>query len=59
MLGNEIQVMSLAEIDCHDNIPETADTLEGNALIKARWVKERYGLDCFADDTGLEVAALN
>lgn len=59
MLGSEIQVMSLAEIDCHDNIPETADTLEGNALIKARWVKERYGLDCFADDTGLEVAALN
>lgn len=59
MLGNEIQVMSLAEIDCHDDIPETADTLEGNALIKARWVKERYGLDCFADDTGLEVAALN
>lgn len=59
MLGNEIQVMSLAEIDCHDNIPETADTLEGNALIKSRWVKERYGLDCFADDTGLEVAALN
>ena len=59
MLGNEIQVMSLAEIDCHDDIPETADTLEGNALIKARWVKERYGLDCFADDTGLEVEALN
>lgn len=59
MLGNDIQIMSLAEIDCHDDIPETADTLEGNALIKARWVKERYGLDCFADDTGLEVAALD
>ena len=44
--------MSLAEIGCHDDIPETADTLEGNALIKARWVKERYGHDCFAADTG-------
>ena len=53
------QIMSLSEIDCHDDIPETADTLEGNALLKARWVKERYGYDCFADDTGLEVEALD
>lgn len=53
-----IEVKSLAEIGCHDDIPETADTLEGNALIKARWVAERYGYDCFADDTGLEVDAL-
>lgn len=58
ILGNELHILSLADIDCHDDIPETADTLEGNALIKARWVKERYGYDCFADDTGLEVAAL-
>lgn len=51
-------IRSLEEIGCHDDIPETADTLEGNALIKARWVKERYGYDCFADDTGLMVEAL-
>lgn len=59
IFGNKIQILSLADIDCHDDIPETADTLQGNALIKARWVKERYGFDCFADDTGLEVTALN
>lgn len=58
MLGDDIEVLSLADINCHDDIPETADTLQGNALIKARWVKELYGLDCFADDTGLEVDAL-
>lgn len=52
-------IRSLAEIGCHDDIPETADTLEGNALIKARWVRERYGYDCFADDTGLMVDALD
>lgn len=59
ILGDKIEVVSLAEIGCHDDIPETADTLEGNALIKARWVKERYGYDCFADDTGLMVEALD
>ena len=58
MLGDAIEVRSLAEIGCFDDIPETASTLEGNALIKARWVYERYGLNCFADDTGLEVEAL-
>lgn len=58
MLGDAIEVRSLAEIGCFDDIPETAPTLEGNALIKARWVYERYGLNCFADDTGLEVEAL-
>lgn len=58
ILEGRYRVMSLSEIGCHDDIPETADTLEGNALIKARWVKERYGFDCFADDTGLEVDAL-
>lgn len=59
MAGDRIRILSLAEIGCHDDIPETADTLEGNALIKARWVKERYGHDCFADDTGLMVDALD
>lgn len=58
IMGHTFRILSLADIDCHDDIPETADTLEGNALIKARWVKERYGYDCFADDTGLEVTAL-
>ena len=53
------EILSLSDIGCHDDIPETADTLEGNALIKARWVKERYGYDCFADDTGLMVEALD
>lgn len=58
ILGAEVQILSLADIDCHEDIPETADTLEGNALQKARFVHERYGMDVFADDTGLEVAAL-
>lgn len=53
------QVLSLNEICCFDDIPETADTLEGNALLKARYVKQKYGYDCFADDTGLEIKALN
>lgn len=59
ILAGHIEVMSLNDIDCHDDIPETAPTLEGNALMKARWVSSRYGVDCFADDTGLEVDALN
>ncbi len=58
ILGDRCRILSLADIDCHDDIPETADTLEGNAMLKALWVKERYGYDCFADDTGLEVDAL-
>lgn len=59
MLPQSIEILSLEEINCHVEIPETADTLEGNARIKARYVYEHYGLDCFADDTGLEVEALN
>lgn len=59
LAGDSFEILSLAEIGCHDDIPETADTLEGNALIKARWVKDRYGYDCFADDTGLMVDALD
>ena len=58
ILGNEFLVKGLAEIGCHEDIPETADTLEGNALQKARYIHEHYGVDCFADDTGLEVTAL-
>lgn len=58
IVGDRFKILSLAEIGCHDDIPETADTLEGNALMKARYVKERYGYDCFADDTGLMVDAL-
>lgn len=58
MLSGLYEVRSLADIGCHDDIPETADTLAGNALIKARWVKNNYGYDCFADDTGLMVDAL-
>ena len=59
IVGDRVEVLSLADIDCHDDIPETADTLQGNALIKARHIYEKYGFDCFADDTGLEVEALD
>ena len=58
ILGDRIEIISLSDLQCHEEIPETADTLEGNALIKARYVWEHYGLYCFADDTGLEVEAL-
>ena len=58
IIGQKIKILSLDDIGCHDEIPETGDTLEENALIKARWVKEKYGYDCFADDIGLEVDAL-
>ena len=59
ILGNEIEVLSLKEIGCVADIPETADTLEGNALQKAEYIYNNYQLNCFADDTGLEVEALN
>lgn len=58
MIPEGIKLLSLTDIGCHADIPETADTLEGNALIKARYVAEHYGMDCFADDTGLEVETL-
>ena len=58
ILGNDIEILSLADIGCHEDIPETADTLEGNALQKAQYVYDHYHLSCFADDTGLEVDAL-
>lgn len=54
-----VSILSLKEINCFDEIPETADTLEGNALLKARHIYDKYGYDCFADDTGLEVEALD
>ena len=59
IFGDAFEVVGLKDIGCTEDIPETAETLEGNALQKARYVKEHYGLDCFADDTGLEVTALN
>jgi XTP/dITP diphosphohydrolase len=58
ILGKSIEVLSLNDINCHDDIPETADTLEGNALIKAKYIYDKFGVDCFADDTGLEVDVL-
>lgn len=55
----QIEILSLSDINCHQDIPETGDTLKENALIKAQFVKAKFGFDCFADDTGLEVEALN
>lgn len=59
VVGDKFDILSLKELGCFDDIPETADTLEGNALQKARYIYERYHCDVFADDTGLEVAALD
>ena len=59
ILGDEMELLSLKDIKCLADIPETADTLEGNARQKAMYIYENYGMDCFADDTGLEVDALN
>ena len=58
ILGGKIELLSLNDINCHDDIPETADTLQGNALIKARYIYDKFGINCFADDTGLEVYSL-
>ena len=57
--SGKIEILSLDDINCHEEIEETGTTLEENALIKARYVKNKYGYDCFADDTGLEVESLN
>ena len=59
ILGDAFSIKSLSDIGCFEDIPETADTLEGNALQKALYIHEHYGVDCFADDTGLEVDALD
>ena len=58
ILGNRFEVLSLSEIGCHDDIPEKGQTLKDNALIKAQWIYDKYHVNCFADDTGLEVDAL-
>ena len=59
MIGGTYEVLGLADIGCHEDIPETADTIEGNARMKALYVKDKYGYDCFSDDTGLEIDALD
>ncbi len=59
IVDESTQILSLADIGCDVDIPETADTLQGNAVMKARFIKDNYGYDCFADDTGLLVDALN
>lgn len=58
LLADEYEVLGLADIGCKSDIPEDADSFEGNALAKASWVRNHYGLDCIADDSGLEVDAL-
>ena len=59
LLGEKIQLQTLHEIGCFDDIPETANTFEGNSLQKAMYIWERFQIDCIADDSGLEVDALN
>lgn len=59
LLPTSIELLSLTDIECFDEIPETAHTIEGNAILKAKYVQENYGYNCFADDTGLEVDSLN
>ena len=59
LLPASIEIVSLESIGCYEEIPETAETIEGNAIQKANYISEKYGLDCFADDTGLEVASLD
>lgn len=58
VLPTSINILSLKDINCFEDIPEEQETLKGNALQKARFVKNKYGFDCFADDTGLEIDAL-
>lgn len=59
VVGENFEIVSLDDIGCSDDIEETGTTLEANALIKARYIKQKYGYDCFGDDTGLEVEVLN
>ena len=58
-LGDKFEIVSLTDIACHDEIPETSETIAGNAILKADYVKVHFNIDCFADDTGLEVEALD
>lgn len=59
VVGDDFEILSLKDIGCNEDIAETGTTLEENALIKVRYIKEKYGYDCFGDDTGLEVEILN
>ncbi|MDG1475819.1 MAG: non-canonical purine NTP diphosphatase [Vicingaceae bacterium] len=59
LIGNSIELLSLEDINCLEDIPETSDTIAGNALQKAQYVFDKYGYNCFADDTGLEIESLN
>ena len=59
LLPENIELLGLNDIKCFDEIPETAETIEGNAILKANYIKNNYGLNCFADDSGLEIEALN
>ena len=59
IIGNQFKIVSLGDIRCYDDIPETSDTIEGNASQKSQYIFQKYNFDCFADDTGLEVEALN
>lgn len=59
IIGDKFNIISLSELNCFDDIPETEDTLEGNALLKARYIHKRFHCNCFADDTGLEIEALD
>ncbi|MDC8003708.1 non-canonical purine NTP diphosphatase [Aureisphaera galaxeae] len=59
LMPSHIELVNLTDIGCFDDIPETAETIEGNAKLKADYVRDHYSLPCFADDTGLEVTALN
>lgn len=59
IVGDKFKILSLDDIGCHDDIPETAPTIEGNAVMKVAWVKRHYHYDCFSDDTALEIDALH
>jgi len=59
LIGNSIELLSLEDIGCFEDIPETSDTIQGNAIQKAKYVYDNYGYNCFADDTGLEIEVLN
>jgi XTP/dITP diphosphohydrolase len=59
LLPENIELLGLNDIECFNEIPETAETIEGNAILKADYIKNNYGLNCFADDSGLEIEALN
>jgi XTP/dITP diphosphohydrolase len=59
LLPADFQILTLTQINCHEEISETAQTLEGNSLLKAQFVNDNFNLNCFADDTGLEIKALN